>query len=133
MKRVLVGLSYGLQGIGNLTLALFSLSDLTHGAFGVVIFLLLPSIFSLVAVWFLFTSDVDPTHMYALGWGTVASALFLVFYWMLIGQTAYSNIEMGYYVYQSSIWLMVYLGIVVLNAVSIYGLFSIDKEESCMH
>jgi len=131
MKRVLVGLSYGLQGIGNLALALFLFSSLTPGGFAFGFFLLVPSISSLVAVWFLFTSNVDPTYMYALGWGTLASALFIILYGIL-GRQAFSNIVRGYYVYENSIPLLVSSIVLVLNAVSIFGLFSIDKEEK-MH
>ena len=73
---------------------------------------------------------LDPTS--ALGWGTCASALFIGFYGIVIGMTAFSNVVGGYYVYPNFILLLVCLMIVVLNVVSIFGLYSFARATFCI-
>ena len=110
MIRVLLGSFYTLQGIGNPALVYLVLA-VTRNPFAIFLgVLLVPSILSLLTVWNLYRKNVDPTS--AFGKGMVASVLFCVFYWAVIGMHA------------SSIWLLLYLEIVALNVVLIFGLYS---------
>ena len=60
--------------------------------------------------------------------GVASSSLFILFYVFLITGSS-SNIQRGYYVYHYSILLMVSLIIVVLNVVSMIGLYSFAESK----
>jgi hypothetical protein len=129
MKRTLLGTFYTLQGIGNLTFGLLALiSDYIFG-FLIAAPLALASCLSILTALLLFLGLKYWACNY-LAWysGIASSSLFILFYVFLITGSS-SNIQMGYYVYHYSILLMVSLIIVVLNVVSMIGLYSFAESK----
>jgi hypothetical protein len=136
MKRVLVGLFYTLQGLIHLWLSLIVRVTGSEGSGAALVgleimtrsFLVLASCFSFFTVFFLFLKRKS----HALFWGLITSVLFNVF--SAIGVMAScSAIASGYNVLYSVAMLLTSLIIMVLNAVSVFGLFSIADEEERMH
>jgi hypothetical protein len=130
MKKVLVGTFYTLQGVGNL---IFALSFFTSGGdprvgFALGFFLLLPSISSLLAVLLLFLRRED----WALAWGKLSSVLFIFFYGLMV-RNAYDNIVRGITFTITLFWLIVSLIIVVLNVVSVFGLYNFAESKRIQH
>ncbi len=130
MKKVLVGTFYTLQGVGNL---IFALSFFTSGGdprvgFALGFFLLVPSFSSLLAVLLLFLRRED----WAVAWGKLSSVLFIFFYGLMV-RNAYDNIVRGITFTITLFWLIVSLIIVVLNVVSVFGLYNFAGSKRIQH
>ena len=125
MKKVLGGLFYIVQGIGNLIFAIgVFTSDVCKFGIGIGFFLLLPSIFSVLPVWELLKKKIAK----ALQWGFYASVLFMLF-WGIRIVGSYNSIVFGYHVYHYTILLMISLIIVILNDPAVLGLFSFARNK----
>jgi hypothetical protein len=124
MKRILIGLFYTLQGIGNLVFAIGAFTSDPKFGIGIGFFLLVPSIFSFITVWKLFQRKIDQTR----AWGIVVSIFFILFYGIFVNDS-YSSIVRGMYVYHYFVLLMISLLIIVLNVVAVLCLFSIVKNK----
>ncbi len=137
MKKVLVGTFYVLQGICHLIVFVFliivtgfnggSMAALEAmiGVFGLNYFGLASGLSFLTAL-LLFLKRKD----LALRLGITGSGLLILFYGFLITMS-YPFIVLGYYpsVYHYSIFLMISLIIVVLNVVSVFGLYRLAKDK----
>jgi hypothetical protein len=124
MKKVLVGLFYIVQGIGNLIFVIGAFTSDPKFGIGIGFFLLLPSIFSVLPVWELLKKKIAK----ALQWGFYASVLFMLF-WGIRIVGSYNSIVFGYHVYHYTILLMISLIIVVLNVAAVLGLFSFARNK----
>jgi len=131
MKKLLVGTFYILQGICHLILFVFPIRvGATNGGGMAGLEIMLRGFFALVCGFSLLTGlllFLEKKDL-ALRLGFTASVLFILFWGISIIDSYYS-IVLGHYVYHYSILLMISLIIVVLNVVSVFGLFSIAKEK----
>jgi len=137
MKKVLVGTFYVLQGICHLIVFVFSIIvtgfnrgsiaalGITIGFFGLNYFGLASGLSFLTAL-LLFLKRKD----LALRLGITGSGLLILFYGFLITMS-HPYIVLGYYpsVYHYCIFLMISLIIVVLNVVSVFGLYRLAKDK----
>jgi len=136
MKKVLVGTFYILQAICHLIVFVFPIRVRGFNGGGMAgleimirYYFALASCLSILAALLLFLGlkywACNYLAKYA---GIASSSLFILFYVFLITGSS-SNIQMGYYVYHYSILLMVSLIIVVLNVVSMIGLYSFVESK----
>jgi len=137
MKKVLVGTFYVLQGICHLIVFVFPIIvtgfnrgsiaalGITIGIFGLNYFGLASGLSFLTAL-LLFLKRKN----LALRLGITGSGLLILFYGFLITMS-HPYIVLGYYpsVYHYCIFLMISLIIVVLNVVSVFGLYRLAKDK----
>jgi uncharacterized membrane protein len=133
IQKVLVGLFYALQGLIHVWLFFIIRVVGSLGAPGGVLYgleimirsyFVLASCFSLLTVLTLFLKREER----ALNLGIITLVLFGLFYGFDV-IARYYDIARGYYISYTVTRLLLSLIIVVLNVVSVFGLFSIVKEE----
>jgi len=121
MKKVLLGVFYTLQGLGNLVLGLFFVSGGLGGG-GFAMEIIIRSFLVFVSCLSLFTSLTLFLRLekWAQTSGKVSSVLFGAFYvWMAF--ISYSEIARQYYI-NAVLWLLISIVIVALNVVSIISM-----------